>query len=187
MEATVRIRWVFAAAGLLAVAAFAQVNTADLTGAITDESGGVVRNVEVTLTSQDTGVQRLTHTNAAGRYTFEHLPPGPYRLTAQARGFLTEVAPHVELTVGRKAALDLRLKVGEVKTETIVTAGADLVDTRDSSLSMVMENTAIRELPLNGRDFAQLALLQPGVSPSVRTSDSGGPGTKLVVQGNRPS
>ena len=135
-----RIRCLFSAADFLAAAAFAQINTADLIGTITDESGGIVRNVEVTLESQDTGAQRITHTNAAGRYNFEQLPPGLYRLTAQAAGFQTEVAPRVELTVGRKAVLDLRLKVGEVRTETVVTAGADLVDTRDSSLSNVMQN-----------------------------------------------
>jgi hypothetical protein len=174
-------------AGLLAAPAFAQMNTADLVGTITDESGGVIRNVEVTLTSPDTGGQRIAHTDGAGRYNFEQLAPGPYRLTAQGTGFQTEVVPRFELSVGRKAVLDLRLKVGEINTETVVTAGVDLVETRDSSLSSVMQNIAIRELPLNGRDFAQLALLQPGVAPSVRTSDSGGPGTKLAIEGNRPS
>jgi hypothetical protein len=158
-----------------------------LTGILTDETGGVIRNVEITLSSQSTGARRLTNTDTAGRYNFDQLPPGPYRLIAQIAGFQTEIVPRIELTVGRKAILDLRLKVGEVKTETVVTAGAELVDTLSSSLSSVMENVAIRELPLNGRDFAQLALMQPGVEPSVRSSDSGGPGTKLVIEGNRPS
>jgi hypothetical protein len=171
----------------LAATVTAQIDTANLAGIVADESGGLIRNAEVTLSSQNTGARRTAHTDAAGRYTFEQLPPGPYRLTAQIAGFQTEVAPLIELTVGRKAILDLTLKVGEVKTETIVTTGAELVDTRSSSLSSVMENVAIRELPLNGRDFAQLALLQPGVEPSLRSSDSGGPGTKLVIEGNRPS
>jgi hypothetical protein len=61
------------------------MNTADLIGTITDESGGIVRNVEVTLTSQDTGTQRITHTNTTGRYNFEQLPPGLYRLTEAIR------------------------------------------------------------------------------------------------------
>jgi hypothetical protein len=182
----VRIRLLFVAPILAAVAA-AQIDTANLTGIVADESGGVIRNAEVELTNQNTGAGRVTHTDASGRYNFEQLPPGPYRLMAQIAGFQTEVVPRIELTVGRKAVLDLRLKIGEVKTETIVTAGAELVDTRSSTLSTVMENEAIRELPLNGRDFAQLALLQPGVEPSVRSSDSGGPGTKLVIEGNRPS
>jgi hypothetical protein len=97
------------------------------------------------------------------------------------------VVERIELTLGRKAVLDLQLKIGEVKTETLANAGAELVDTRSSSLSNVMENIAIRELPLNGRDVAQLALLQPGVASFVGSSDSGGPGPKLVIEGNRPS
>jgi hypothetical protein len=171
----------------VAAAAFGQMNTAELVGTVTDESGGVVRGVEVKLASQDTGTQRITHTNAAGQYNFEELPPGLYRLFAQAAGFQTEVAPRVELTVGRKAALDLRLRVGEIRGETIVTAEADLVDTRDSSLSNVMQNAAIRELPLNGRDVNQLALLEPGVVMTRRAADSGSAEYKLVINGSRPS
>jgi hypothetical protein len=177
----------FAWAGFAAVAAFAQINTADLVGTITDESGGVVRNVEVTLTSQDTGTQRITHTNTIGRYNFEQLPPGLYRLTAQATGFQTEVARDVDLTVGHKGVLDQRLRVGEVRAETVVTSGAELVDTRDSSLSNVMQNLAIRELPLNGRDVNQLALLVPGVVMTRRAADSGSAEYKLVINGSRPS
>src|ERR1051326_447509 len=182
-----RIKLLLSLTSLAAAAALGQTSSADLIGTIADESGGVIGNVEVTLTSQNSGWRRVTHTDASGTYNFEQLAPGPYQLTAHITGFETEVVPRVELTVGRKAVLDLRLKVGEVRTEAIVTAAAELVDTRDSSLSNVMENVAIRELPLNGRDFAQLALLQPGVAPSVRSADSGGPGTKLVIEGNRPS
>ena len=112
------IRKLLSLASLIVAATFAQTSTADLAGTITDESGGVVRNAEMTLTSQDTGAQRVAHSDAAGRYYFEQLPPGSYRLAAQAAGFQTEVAPRVELTVGRKAVLDLRLKVGEFRTET---------------------------------------------------------------------
>jgi hypothetical protein len=181
------IRWVLVIALASVAAAFAQTNTADLTGTVVDQSGGVIRGAEVTLTNQSTGARHVTHTDAAGRYGFEQLRPGPYRLMAQVSGFETEVVPLVELTVGRKAALELQMKVGEMKTETVVADAAEMVDTRDTSLSTVMENRAIRELPLNGRDFGQLALMQPGVAPSVRSSDSGGSGTKLAIEGNRPS
>ena len=172
---------------LLAATAMAQINTADLTGTVADESGGVLRDAEVVLVSHETGARRIARTDLAGRYSFEQLPPGTYRLTAQSAGFQTEVVSQMDLPVGRKAVLDLRLRVGEVKTETVVATNAEMIELRDSSLSHAMQNNAIRELPLNGRDFAQLALLQPGVAPSVRTSDSGGPGTKLSIEGNRPS
>jgi hypothetical protein len=164
----------------------AQTNMADLSGTVTDASAGVVSSVSVSIENEETRAQRLTHTDEAGRYTFEQLLPGTYRLTIQAAGFQTEIATGVRLTIGRRALLDLRLRVGEIKTEAVVSEAISPVETRDSSLSNVMENTAMRELPLNGRDVAQLALLQPGVAPSLRSGDSGGAGTNLVIEGNRP-
>src|SRR5215831_7357134 len=98
----VRIKQLLFVTWILAAAAIAQIDTADLTGIVADESGGVIRNAEVALTNQNTGARRLTHTDSSGRYNFEQLPPGPYRLTAQIAGFQTEVAPRIELTVGRK-------------------------------------------------------------------------------------
>jgi hypothetical protein len=164
----------------------AQTIQADLAGTVTDESGGIVPGAGLTLESQDTRAQRVTHSDGAGRYSFEQLPPGMYRLTAQAPGFRTETVTGVKLTVSLKALLDIRLRVGEILIETLVTDAPELVETRDASLSTVMENTAIRELPLNGRDVAQLALLQPGVAPSLRCSDGNGSGTTLVIEGSRP-
>jgi hypothetical protein len=164
----------------------AQTNTAELAGVITDESAGLISRATVTIQNRETDARRITHTDAAGRYTFEQLPPGAYRLTAQMTGFQTGVAPEIDLTVGRKAVLDLRLKVGEIATQTTVTGDAEMVETRDPALSAVMPNAAMRELPLNGRDIAQLALLQPGVAPSVRSNDSGGAGTNVVIEGSRP-
>src|SRR5690349_4692559 len=97
--AAVGMRRVLSLASLIVATALAQTSTADLAGTITDESGGVVRNAEMTLTSEDTAARRIAHTDVAGRYYFEQLPPGSYRLAAQAAGFQTEVAPRVELTV----------------------------------------------------------------------------------------
>ena len=108
-------------------------------------------------------------------------------MTVKRDGFRTAVRDGIELTVGRDAALDIELVLGAMTSETVVTADADPVETRATGLSAAMSTSAIRDLPLNGRDFAQLALLEPGVAPSRRTSDSGGPGTKLVMGGNRPS
>ena len=171
----------------VALHAAAQINTAELSGTVTDQTGGVLRGAEVALTGEGTGMRRVTHTNQAGEYYFLHLAPGVYRLTAQMEGFAAETREGIELAVGRQAQLDFELHLGTMAAETVVVAGTPLVETRATSLSAVMDSHAIRELPLNGRDFAQLALLEPGVAPSRRTSDSGGPGTKLVVGGNRPS
>ena len=165
----------------------AQSTSADLSGTVLDATGGVVPGVELTLLNESTGIARTTHSDSAGHYAFTQLAPGPYRLTAGLAGFETTVLSGLVLRVGQVAALDVSLKVGDLSTSIVVDAQAAAVETRSSALSSVMDNRAIRELPLNGRDFAQLALLQLGVSPSRRTSDSGGPGTKLVINGTKPS
>jgi hypothetical protein len=168
-------------------AAWAQANFAELSGVVKDATGGVIRDAEISLLQLATGAKRSTASDEQGRYLLSRLAPGPYELTAKANGFQTERRQGITLTVGRLASLDLTLAVGSVATEAIVTADANLVETQSTALSGVMDPKAIRELPLNGRDFAQLALLESGVAPSRRTSDSGGPGTKLVINGNKPS
>ncbi len=165
----------------------AQTNTAELAGVVVDPSGGAIAKVTVSLTSPATGVKRAAVTDGHGAYRFLRLTPGGYELTASVDGFRTERRQGIVLTVGQQATLNLTLAVGAVATETVVYAGEVLVDLQNAALSDAMDPKAIRELPLNGRDFAQLALLEPGVAPSRRSSDSGGPGTKLVINGNRPS
>ncbi len=169
------------------IAAFAQSDTGGLSGTVVDQSGGVLQHVQIIVENQQTGARRTVHTDDQGRYRALQLAPGPYRITAQLQGFETEIRDGVVVTVGREAGLDLTLNVGAISQETVVTADAQQVDTLTGSLSSLMDNRSIRELPLNGRDLAQLALLEPGVMPSRRSSDSGGPGTKLVLSGNRPS
>ncbi|MBS1829221.1 MAG: TonB-dependent receptor [Acidobacteria bacterium] len=165
----------------------AQINTAELSGVITDATGALIQRAEVTATEETTQARRVLHSDEQGRYFIPHLAPGSYQISVRKEGFRTETRRNVALSVGRQASLNLTLTIGAVSTETVVTAEADLVDTKATGLSSLMDTHSIRELPLNGRDFAQLALLEPGVSPSRRTSDSGGPGTKLVLGGNRPS
>jgi Carboxypeptidase regulatory-like domain/TonB dependent receptor-like, beta-barrel len=171
----------------VSVAAFAQSDTGGLSGTVVDQSGGVLQQVQIVVENQQTAARRTVHTDDQGRYRALQLAPGPYRITAQLEGFETEIRDGVIVTVGREAGLDLTLHVGAISQETVVTADAQQVDTLTGSLSSLMDNRSIRELPLNGRDLAQLALLEPGVMPSRRSSDSGGPGTKLVLSGNRPS
>jgi hypothetical protein len=146
-----------------------------------------VAQAEITIVHEATGLNRTVHSDESGKYTFTQLAPGRYRLTVNAAGFETAVRSGVDLRVGQSAALNVELRVGNIETSIEVSAAASRVDTQTSALSSVMDSRAIRELPLNGRDFAQLALLQVGVAPSRRTSDSGGPGTKLVINGAKPS
>ncbi|HEU0124488.1 MAG TPA: TonB-dependent receptor [Bryobacteraceae bacterium] len=172
---------------LAPVCLFAQPTTAELAGVASDATGAVISHVALTLTHPATGAQRTAQTDAQGAYRFLRLAPGSYELTTAVSGFRPERKTGIVLTVGQQAVLNLRLEVATVNTEAVVSAGAVLIDLQNTALSDVMDPKAIRELPLNGRDFAQLALLEPGVTPSRRTSDSGGPGTKLVINGNRPS
>ena len=148
----------------------AQTNTAELAGSIIDQSGGAVPKVHVFLTSPATGIKRSAYTDGQGVYRFLRLAPGAYEVTASMDGFQTERRPGIVLTVGQQATLNLTLMVGSVEVETVVSSGAPLIDLQNAALSDVMDPKAIRELPLNGRDFAQLALLEPGVAPSRRSS-----------------
>jgi hypothetical protein len=172
---------------LFVPALLAQTNTAELAGLITDQSGGAIPKVSVMVTSAATGVKRTSNTDGQGGYRFLRLAPGNYDLVASIEGFRTERMHGIVLTVGQQATVNITLAVGAVAAETVVTASGLLLDMQSAALSDAMDPKAIRELPLNGRDFAQLALLEPGVAPSRRSSDSGGPGTKLVINGNRPS
>jgi hypothetical protein len=165
----------------------AQINTANLSGTVADDSGGVIVAAAVTIENEATGARRSTVTDGGGRFHLPQLPPGPYTLTVQMSGFETEVRRGLALSVGREAVVNVVLRVGMITSETVVVSGAPPVELRDTAISGVVDNAAIRELPLNGRDFAQLAMLETGVTPSRRSSDSGGPGTKLVINGNRPS
>src|SRR5262245_15360780 len=165
----------------------AQQNTAELTGTVTDSAGAVLVSARVTVRQPLTGLTRETHTNSAGLYTFTQLPLGVYTVTVSQTGFQTEIREGVELTVGQKARLNFNLRVGAVSSETAVTAGANQVETQSAALSSVMDKDSIRELPLNGRDIVQLALLKPGVAPSRRTADSAGSGVQLSIGGRRPN
>src|SRR5260370_8654194 len=165
----------------------AQTNTAELSGVITDATGGVLRQVGLTLQNETTGARRSSHTDGRGYYLFSHLPPGEYSITAKLEGFQTAERRAIVLTVGREAVLDLTLRVGAVTSDTVVTADAALVETRNTALSAATDTNALRQLPPTAPDFAQLAVLTPAVAPSRRSSDSGGAGTKLVIGGHPPS
>jgi hypothetical protein len=164
----------------------AQQNSAELSGRIVDASGALIPGADVTVVQPSTGLMRTTRTNGAGLYTVTQLPPGTYTLTISHTGFQTEVRSNLELTVGQQATLKTTMQVGAITTQTIVSSDLTPVETQSSALSGIMDKRSIRELPLNGRDVVQLALLEPGVAPSRRTSDSAGSGKQLSIGGKRP-
>src|SRR5574341_1169911 len=182
---------------LLSVAASAQVTTADLVGTIKDNSAAVVRGVRVTLTNNATGVSRSVTTDDDGNYIFTSLQPGRYSLTAEAAGFRKLERTGVELQVNQRAQIDLELQVGQVGDTVQIEGTAPLLGSRSSVLGSVIQERQVQDLPLNGRNFVQLAILSPGVSGasygmrgtimSGTRPDDLRPGTELFVNGNRES
>ncbi len=166
----------------------AQTTTATLSGLITDQSGAVLPGVQVTVVNSATGVQRSLTTDAGGRFVAPQLPPGSYDVTASMAGFSRLVRQGITLTVGQDAKLTLSMEVGTVAEQVTVTGEAPLLNTSSSAVAGVVEEQRIQELPLNGRDFSQLPLVQPGVT-AVRNGDttvSKGYGTRVSMGGSRP-
>src|SRR6516165_10566473 len=178
---------------LFLVPAYAQVAGATLSGTVRDQSGGVVPQAQVSINNVATGVTRDLATDAAGFYSAPNLLPGTYDVSAMAPGFTTEVHTGVTLTVGAQQVLNLTLRVGKTTEKVQVAGEAPAVQLATSSLSGTVNSTTVRELPLNGRSWTDLANLQPGVAAlqtQVPLTDPGrarrGYGDQISVAGARP-
>jgi hypothetical protein len=143
---------------LTSAVAYAQA-TAQLSGRVTDESGGVLPGVSVTVTQTDTGFTRSTVTDDSGTYVLPNLPIGPYRLEVMLTGFRTYVQTGIVLQVGATPAINASLPLGELAETVTVEAAAPLVDTQSAGISEVVEQERIVELPLQGRQVTDLILL----------------------------
>ncbi|HEX4039151.1 MAG TPA: carboxypeptidase-like regulatory domain-containing protein [Acidobacteriaceae bacterium] len=175
--------------GLLAQAAFAQVNTATLSGVVQDPAGRVVPDARMVLDRLDTGAQRFTVTDAQGHYVAAELEPGTWAVEAEKAGFATEVRQPIALAVGGSVVVNFSLRVGSVTEKVLVTAAPPLVNTTESSMGYVVGRQQIQDLPLNGRNYTQLTLLVPGV---VNVTTFGGNSffgltQRIAVAGARPS
>jgi hypothetical protein len=147
---------------LLATAAAAQT-TATVSGTVVDASGGVLPGVTVTATNVATGLVRRDVTGSEGRYVIPALPPGRYAVRAELSGFKPHVRRDLELTVAESLALNITLTIGDITVEEVVVGTTPLVNTASSELSYLVGTEAMARLPLNGRNYTDLALLQPGV------------------------
>ncbi|HYY97526.1 MAG TPA: carboxypeptidase regulatory-like domain-containing protein, partial [Pyrinomonadaceae bacterium] len=158
----------------MSAAVHAQVSTVgSVSGTVRDPQGNAIPKAEVTITEEATGLSRNATADDSGIYTFPALPPGRYTITAAPQGFKKTVNSGVDLHVGDKLVLDINLEVGNVSEVVTVTGEAQQVETRSGDVSSLVSSTQVRELPLNGRNYAQLALMVPGVSP-VTQSGAGG-------------
>jgi len=162
-----------------------QSERATLTGTVTDSSGAVIPGVEVTITNEGTNISVSIVTDEGGRYVVPSLKPGVYTVTASLPGFKKQVNSGVTLQVNQTAKLDLTLTVGEVSQEVMVTAEAPLLETETSNRGAVIDEKKMVELPLNGRDYNQLATLSPGVLPPTPRLQSIGFKGAFNVNGNR--
>jgi hypothetical protein len=179
----------FLCASLFPLLALAQVSTATLQGTAKDQTGALLPGVTITVIHKDTGSARNIVTDHAGRYVAPLLPIGAYEVRGELAGFQRAVRSGITLTVGMQAVVDLVLQVGAVQEEVIVSGEATPVDVSSSGVSALVDSKTMRELPLNGRNFVQLAQLQPGVTGSQRirsgTPASDGAGMKINANGAR--
>jgi hypothetical protein len=181
---------------LVAATVWAQVSGGTISGTVTDSSGGVVPGASISITNTQTNVIREAVTDDKGLYVVPNLLPGSYTVTATATGFTETTSASVELNVGAEKLLNLQMSVGSVKQEVRVSeAPPPNVETGNATVSGVVEAQQVRELPLNGRDWTSLAMLQPGVSqiltqPTSQVTNSTrlnrGLGAQLTIGGNRP-
>jgi hypothetical protein len=197
------IRWFLLFIILILPAVFtmhlkAQTDTAQIQGTVVDSTGAIISGAKITLTNLDTGSASVVSSDSGGRFNFTALVRGRYKAEVQATGFNSEVQ-NMALDVSQIQALNFRLNTGTVSTTVTVTNAAPLVNTTTSSTGAVIEGRQVSELPLNGRNFTQLAMLVPGVTRGAYGSDSAGQngnaetwrysetgGSALSVNGLRP-
>src|SRR5216117_4356888 len=178
---------VFAVVLLCGTLAYGQNTAGTILGAVSDESGARLPGVTVTITHLDTGIVRSVTTDEAGRYRAPALSLGNYEVKAELTGFRTAVRMGIQLTVAAEVVVNLTLSVGVVSEQVNVTGEAPLVEITSATLSGLVDDKKIRDLPLNGRSFEQLAFLQPGVTPYFRgrRETDQGEGVKMSVSGSR--
>jgi outer membrane receptor protein involved in Fe transport len=148
-----------------------QATTGDIEGRVLDPNGAVVPNAAVVARNQATGFERTANTDGDGNYRIILLPPGTYSVEATAGGFNKVGASAVQVTVGSKTPLDLSLATGGVREELTISAEPPAVETTRTSVSTTINERAIQNLPINGRNFQDFATLSPGVIRDPRGGD----------------
>ncbi len=178
--------------------AWGQQTTATLLGSIVDASGAAMPGVNIKATNLATNLARETVSDQAGNYTLPSLPAGTYKVTATQQGFQIQQVDSFTLQVEQSARVDFNMKVGNVTETVSVSASAVLMQTENATVGTVIEGSKISDLPLNGRNFIQLAQLIPGVQAgtpgsitvrrgrgSVGQTDSGYGSTAASANGSR--
>src|SRR5665213_2065805 len=168
--------------------AFAQ-GTGNISGYVRDASGAALPDTTVTATMIEQSTTRTAQTDAQGFYNFIALPSGHYTITFEAKGFQRQVRSNIELTVSQNARADAQLTVGAVQSEVHVTSTVALVDTTSNTLSGLVDDRRVVDLPLNGRNIMSLASILPGVTnvSAPQTMADARSGPEMNVNGSLPN
>jgi Carboxypeptidase regulatory-like domain len=189
MRKTVLLSFVLVLLLALSGTVQAQSATGQITGTVKDASGALVPNAKVTLTNQQTGLTRDTHTSETGSYTFPLLAVGVYSVSAEQQGFRTAKQSDIQLNVDQVARIDLDLTVGATSDTVNVEATAVNLDTENAAVGQVVAQKQITELPLNGRNFLQLLFIGNGAveTGGEQGSMRQGAGDAISINGSRPT
>jgi hypothetical protein len=181
-----RLRWlgirsslVFVLFIFVAIPVTAQFSTGTILGVVKDSTGGTVAGAAVTVTNPDTNLSRAGKTGDDGAYRFPALPVGNYEIKVTKDGFSTAERKGIHLQVAQEASIDFTLQVGSTGQTVVVTEEAPLVNTTSSTVGSLVQEEKVADLPLNGRNWTDLTLLQPGIAQSfnantVNTFGTGG-------------
>jgi hypothetical protein len=160
---------------LFSALALAQIDTGAIVGSVRDPSGAAIPNATVTATNGATNFALTTNTNGAGDYQFTALTPGTYNVKATAPGFATQVTNNIEIHVQSRQQVDFSLSVGEVTQVLEVQSITPMLETERADLGGVVQEQQIKDLPLNGRRYADLALLEAGIQKNLTNPNNTAP------------
>ncbi|HTF68302.1 MAG TPA: carboxypeptidase-like regulatory domain-containing protein, partial [Edaphobacter sp.] len=169
---------------MMTVSAWAQLSTATLFGAVTDNSGAVIPNATITLTQVDTNFTRTVKSNDQGQYRAEFLPIGSYTARVEVSGFQVIEQKGIALTATQQAALNFTLSVGIESTVVQVTSEVPLVNLGNSTLSRTVDSIEVDNLPLVGRNAYRLLDLTPGVQSNTFENTVGFPAQHVIINGS---
>src|SRR5580692_267176 len=159
--------------GCIAIGLRAQSTNGLITGVVAESTGTVVAGAQVSIVNRDTGVERTAVSDTSGLYVVPQLAPGIYTLTLMKEGFASVKQNDIQLLVNQSVTIDVKLKVASSSQTIEVNTAPPMLNTTSSTLSAVIEHQEVVDLPLNGREFSQLALLTPGAVPEEGGQQSG--------------
>src|SRR5215469_12263016 len=175
---------------LFSSSAWPQTQLATVFGTITDATGAAISEAHVTIRNQSTGLKRETPTDLTGQYRIAGLPTGNYSVRVEKEGFQTQVREGITLASASELTMNLSLTVGDLKQQVTVSEDLLTIDNTTSTVSGLLPTQSLTELPLNGRDLFNAAVLEPGVTPALSSAPSllsSGKAGQVSINGMRPS